>query len=296
MRGMWRSRQDDHRGGPRPGRRQSGKRTLCLTIDPARRLAESLGSSEMTTEAQRVDPERLRRGRGRRSPGSLTVMMLDTKSTFDDLDRALRVVARVRDRILQNKLYRYISTSLAGTQEYMAMEKLYAIKHDPSLGSHRGRHAPHQQRSRFPRCSRAHDRRTRQRGVALARVGLQSSGKLSFNLLARGAAAALRGMGAAHRAGFWKHSRSWSFSSTSSLVDFENRADEVRQALRGSRRGVRAGDLARSAEHPGDPLFRRSPARAADAARRTGRQPRSPHVARKRRALPLFTPSSSRTA
>src|SRR5258705_9629664 len=62
----------------------SGKRVLCLTIDPARRLAESLGLSEMMTEEQRIDPARLAEA-GVPLPGSLTVMMLDTKSTFDDL-------------------------------------------------------------------------------------------------------------------------------------------------------------------------------------------------------------------
>src|SRR6185295_19020696 len=108
----------------------SGKRTLCLTIDPARRLAESMGLWRMTTEEQGVDPERLREA-GVKITGSLTVMMLDTKSTFDDLIARYASSPLVRDRILENKLYRYISTSLAGTQEYMAMEKLYAIKQDP---------------------------------------------------------------------------------------------------------------------------------------------------------------------
>src|SRR6201994_2298924 len=65
-----------------------GKRVLCLTIDPARRLSQSLGLAEMTTEAQRVSPE-VFRAAGVDVPGSMTVMMLDTKSTFDSLITAL---------------------------------------------------------------------------------------------------------------------------------------------------------------------------------------------------------------
>jgi len=107
-----------------------GKRALCLTIDPAHRLAESLGLSQMMTEAQRIDPARLEQA-GVVVRGSLTVMMLDTKSTFDELIARHASSPEVRDRILQNKLYRHISTSLAGTQEYMAMEKLHALKKDP---------------------------------------------------------------------------------------------------------------------------------------------------------------------
>src|SRR3954466_11353559 len=61
-----------------------GKRVLCLTIDPAKRLAESLGIAEMTTEAVTVDNGRFE-AVGVPVKGSLTAMMLDTKRTFDEL-------------------------------------------------------------------------------------------------------------------------------------------------------------------------------------------------------------------
>src|SRR5215510_943348 len=80
----------------------SGKRALCLTIDPARRLAESLGLSEMMTEEQRIDPARLAEA-GVPVKGSLTVMMLDTKSTFDELTAKHAPNPEARDRILRNK-------------------------------------------------------------------------------------------------------------------------------------------------------------------------------------------------
>ena len=107
-----------------------GKRVLTLTIDPAKRLANSLGLEGMTTEEQMVDPAVLERA-GVTGAGSLTVMMLDTKRTFDDLVTRFASSEEARNRILNNRLYKYVSTNLAGTQDYMAMEKLLAMKEDP---------------------------------------------------------------------------------------------------------------------------------------------------------------------
>src|SRR3954463_2008148 len=107
-----------------------GKRVLCLTIDPAKRLAESLGITEMRTEATSIDPARFEAA-GVKLTGTLTAMMLDTKRTFDELVIKYSSTKEKADRLLENKLYKYVSTSLAGTQEYMAMEKLVAVKDDP---------------------------------------------------------------------------------------------------------------------------------------------------------------------
>ena len=106
-----------------------GKRVLCLTIDPARRLANSLGLAEMTVDEQIVPPE-LFAAQGVACSGTLAVMMLDTKRTFDALVIRHASSDEARDRILQNRIYRYVSGSLAGTQEYMAMEKLHAVRED----------------------------------------------------------------------------------------------------------------------------------------------------------------------
>jgi anion-transporting ArsA/GET3 family ATPase len=104
-----------------------GKRALCLTIDPARRLAQSLGLEEMTADAQHVAPELFRQA-GLQVSGTLTVMMLNTKRTFDEIVERYASSPRARQRILGNKLYHYVSTALSGTQEYMAMEKLHEVK------------------------------------------------------------------------------------------------------------------------------------------------------------------------
>ena len=108
-----------------------GKRVLCLTIDPAKRLANSMGLEAMTTEEQLVPRELFERA-GLEVAGSLSAMMLDTKRTFDEIVHRYASSPERAQRILDNRLYQYISTSLAGTQEYMAMEKLHAVRQNQS--------------------------------------------------------------------------------------------------------------------------------------------------------------------
>ena len=96
-----------------------GKRACVVTIDPAKRLADALGLESLTNDARRVDL-----GGGL---GELWALMLDTKSTFDDVVRRNAGSADQAQAILDNKLYRNISGALGGTQEYMAMEKLYSL-------------------------------------------------------------------------------------------------------------------------------------------------------------------------
>jgi len=104
-----------------------GRKVLCLTIDPARRLANSLGLDQMTTSEQEV-PASLFAAQGLELKGELSAMMLDTRRTFDELVAAQAPNPEARDRILNNQIYRYVAGSLAGTQEYMAMEKLYSVR------------------------------------------------------------------------------------------------------------------------------------------------------------------------
>ena len=107
-----------------------GRKVLCLTIDPARRLANSLGLDEMTTSEQDV-PVDLFEKNGLQCKGALSAMMLDTKRTFDALVEKYASDEEARDRILDNQIYQYVASSLAGTQEYMAMEKLHEVRQDP---------------------------------------------------------------------------------------------------------------------------------------------------------------------
>jgi len=105
------------------GMAQRGKRVAVLTVDPARRLADSLGLPELGNEEHQVDPARLREA-GLGGEGELWAMMLDAKQTFDDLIDAHAPDAAARDAVLSNPIYREVSNAVAGSQEYMAMEKL----------------------------------------------------------------------------------------------------------------------------------------------------------------------------
>src|SRR5580704_10933873 len=85
-----------------------GRRVLCLTIDPARRLAEALGLERMSDEEQLIEPE-LFAAAGVPMTGSLTAMMLDTKRTFDELVVRYSRSPEQAKRLLDNQLYKYVS-------------------------------------------------------------------------------------------------------------------------------------------------------------------------------------------
>jgi anion-transporting ArsA/GET3 family ATPase len=103
-----------------------GLKVCVLTIDPAKRLADSLGLDELGNEARRVDPALFRK-QGVEIEGELWAMMLDPKQTFDELIARQAPDEASRDRVLENRIYQQISNALAGSQEYMAMEKLFEL-------------------------------------------------------------------------------------------------------------------------------------------------------------------------
>jgi len=106
---------------------KTGLQTLVCTIDPANRLADSMGLSSLGNEEQRV-PERKLAGAGLDPELPLSAMMLETGRTFDALIARHAPTPEIRDRIYGNKLYTNLSASLAGSREYMSMEKLYELK------------------------------------------------------------------------------------------------------------------------------------------------------------------------
>ena len=112
---------------------RSGRRTIVLTIDPARRLAQSMGLSELDATPRPVEGldgtgvDGARLDAPRMDAPRLDAMMLDMKRTFDDLvERHAGSAARAR-AITENRFYQQLTSSLAGTQEYMATEKLYEL-------------------------------------------------------------------------------------------------------------------------------------------------------------------------
>src|SRR5262245_24295758 len=98
-----------------------GRRAVVVTIDPAKRLADALGLAGLSNTPSRIDGD---------WPGELWALMLDTKSTFDELVLREAVDETQAEGILDNRFYRNISSALSGTQEYMAMEKLYELHCD----------------------------------------------------------------------------------------------------------------------------------------------------------------------
>lgn len=99
-----------------------GRNVCVLTIDPARRLAQAMGLTELDNTPRPVSGV---------SPGSLNAMMLDMKRTFDEVVEAHADPERSK-QILENPFYQALSSSFAGTQEYMAMEKLGQLHQDDS--------------------------------------------------------------------------------------------------------------------------------------------------------------------
>ncbi|MEZ7822309.1 MAG: ArsA family ATPase, partial [Candidatus Nanopelagicales bacterium] len=99
-----------------------GRNVCVLTIDPARRLAQAMGLTELDNTPRPVPgiPN-----------GSLSAMMLDMKRTFDEVVQSHSDPERAQ-QILSNPFYQALSSSFAGTQEYMAMEKLGQLRADDS--------------------------------------------------------------------------------------------------------------------------------------------------------------------
>ena len=104
----------------------AGHRVAVITIDPARRLAEALGIAELGNRPQTVPAERFHAA-GLNVDGELLAMMLDVKATFDEVIERLAPSAQTSQAILENPVYRHLSTAVAGSQEYTAVAKLYEL-------------------------------------------------------------------------------------------------------------------------------------------------------------------------
>jgi anion-transporting ArsA/GET3 family ATPase len=103
---------------------KDGRRAVVVTIDPARRLADALGLEGIGNTPTRIEGP---------WDGELSAVMLDTKSTFDAVVQRYAEGPEQAERILANRFYRNISGALSGTQEYMAMEKLYELQADDAF-------------------------------------------------------------------------------------------------------------------------------------------------------------------
>ncbi len=109
---------------------EQGRQVCVLTIDPARRLAQSMGLTELDNIPRQVD------GVSDAAGGRLDAMMLDMKRTFDEVVEAHSTPEKAQ-QILENPFYVALSSSFAGTQEYMAMEKLGQLHAEAVAGERR---------------------------------------------------------------------------------------------------------------------------------------------------------------
>jgi anion-transporting ArsA/GET3 family ATPase len=103
----------------------AGRRSLVCTIDPARRLANALGLTGLGNAEARIPPEALQKA-GLPADLPLWAMMLDMKQSWDELIGRL-LPSPQRERVLQNRFYQSLSTALAGSQEYIALDKLHRL-------------------------------------------------------------------------------------------------------------------------------------------------------------------------
>jgi len=210
---------------------ERGRRVLCLTIDPAKRLFDRLGLDAGSLAEQRLDPAPFAEA-GRGLEGEVTVVMLDTKHTFDELVRRHASSTAAADRILRNEFYEYVSTQLAGTQAYMAMEKVLSVLSDerydlvvldtpPTADALDFLDAP-------GRLIETLD------SPALRWLGdvFERSGRLSFNLVAQGVAFVLKTLAKLTGQGFLERLSEFVSEVNQLFGGFRERAERVSAAFR----------------------------------------------------------------
>lgn len=208
-----------------------GKKVLCLTIDPARRLANSLGLDAMTEDEQEVSAEIFAK-HGLELKGSLSAMMLDTKRTFDALVKQYASSPEVRDRILNNRIYRYVAGSLAGTQEYMAMEKLHSVRQDAQWDLIVLDTPPTSNALDFLDAPERLVAAIDSPAIRWFVDAFEGAGKFSFSLIGKGAAFLLRGLSKFTGAGFLEQVAEFVTGINDLFGGFRERATEVAGALR----------------------------------------------------------------
>ena len=108
------------------GAAAQGAKVAVVTIDPARRLANSLGLEQLGNEPRLIEAERFTE-HGVEMRGELWALMLDAKRTFDELIEHLAPDERTRDEVLSNRIYKQLSNAVAGSQEFTAIAKLYDL-------------------------------------------------------------------------------------------------------------------------------------------------------------------------
>jgi anion-transporting ArsA/GET3 family ATPase len=209
-----------------------GARALCITIDPAKRLTNSLGLELNQVSEQRIEREWLRE-HGVDAKQHLDVVMLDTKRTFDQIVTRHASSSAARERILNNRIYQFVSSSLAGTQSYMAMEKVLEAKLDDRYDLIVLDTPPMSHALDFLAAPERLVDAIDSPAVRALVQAFELSGKFSLNLLAKGIATVLKGVGRITGTGFVEEVAEFVTGLNDLFGGFRSRAGEVSEAFRG---------------------------------------------------------------
>ena len=206
---------------------RAGRRTLVLTIDPARRLADALGV-ELGSEVREIplpgtEP----------SEGSLSALMLDMKRTFDDLVERFADSEETRQRILANSFYQHVSDTLAGSSEYSAMEKVFQVAHSGDYDLIVVDTPPAQHALDFLEAPQRLIDLLESRVVALLIHPAFSAGRLGLMFFQRGARRILQFMEGITGLSFLEDLSEFLLAFEGMSAGFRNRAEEVRALLLG---------------------------------------------------------------
>lgn len=208
-----------------------GKRVLCLTVDPAKRLADRLGLDAASGAEQRIDP-RTFADAGLSLSGELSLAMLDTKKTFDDLIRRHASSAAAAQRILDNEFYQYVSTQLAGTQAYMAMETVLHVLGDARYDLVVLDTPPTSDALDFLDAPERLIEALDSAALRWLAQAFERSGRFSLNLVARGVALVLRGIARLTGQGFLERLAEFVTEVNELFGGFKDRAQRVARAFR----------------------------------------------------------------
>lgn len=208
-----------------------GRRVLCLTIDPAKRLFDRLGLDSASEAEQRVEAFPFIQA-GLPITGALTLVMLDPKRTFDDLVRRHASDPAAAERILKNEFYQYVSTQLAGTQAYMAMEKVLSVVNDERYDLLVLDTPPTSNALDFLDAPERLIEVLDSSALGWLTQAFPKPGRFSLNLMARGVALVLRGIARLTGQGFLQHLAEFVSEVNQLFGGFKERAHRVAFAFR----------------------------------------------------------------
>jgi anion-transporting ArsA/GET3 family ATPase len=212
---------------------RAGKKTLVVTIDPARRLAAALGLPELDHQVRRVPDDRLAALGALVPGGSLWAMMLDQKRAFDELVEHYARNPESKARVFKSKIYTQMSSSLAGAHEYAAMGKLYQLAGESDYQCIVVDTPPTTHALDFLDAPERLASLVDSPAVDWLVKPLKSSGRFSLNLLSRGTGFVLKRIAKFVGSGFLEDMAHFFIDFNEVMGGFRERAREVHELLRG---------------------------------------------------------------